>query len=103
MMCSWVHPLRIDSNVRLSEHLILDFRLMLEKRPALGESMWRMLHEHRFAAVVLMHDPDCDEFRNFYRGTHLGRRFLERLQQDYEVAGTPGGQYLYLPRGSASK
>ncbi len=29
------------------------FRLMLEKRPSLGEPMWQMLHERRFAAVVL--------------------------------------------------
>ena len=75
------------------------FRLMLEKRPSLGEPMWRMLHEQRFAAVVLMHDPNSDEFRDFYAGTHFGRGFIERLQQDYELAGTPGGQYLYLPRG----
>jgi len=79
------------------------FRLMLEERPSLGEPMWQMLHERRFAAVVLMHDPNSDEGRDFYAGTHFGQGFMERLQQDYELAGTPGGQYLYLPRGSASK
>jgi hypothetical protein len=79
------------------------FRLMLEKRPSLGEPMWYVLHEHRFAAVVLTHDPNSDEGRNFYAGTHFGEGFMERLLQDYELAGTPGGQYLYLPRGSASK
>ena len=76
---------------------------MLEKRPWLGEPMWQMLHERRFAAVVLMHDPNSDEGRDFYAGTHFGQGFMKRLQQDYELAGTPGGQYLYLPRGSASK
>jgi len=74
------------------------FRLMLEKRPSLGEPMWQMLHERRFAAVVLMHNPNSDEGRDFYAETHLGRGFIERLQQDYELAGTPGGQYLYLPQ-----
>ena len=79
------------------------FRLMLEKRPSLGEPMWKMLHERRFAAVVLMHDPNSDEGRDFYAGTHFGQGFMERLQRDYELAGTPGGQYLYLPSGSANK
>src|SRR2546423_11055201 len=49
------------------------FRLMLEKRPSLGEPMWQMLHERRFAAVVLMHDPNSDEGRDFYAGTHFGQ------------------------------
>jgi len=79
------------------------FRLVLKKRPSLAEPMWQMLHERRFAAVVLMHNPNSGEGRNFYAGTHFGDGFLDRLQQDYELAGTPGGQYLYLPRGSASK
>jgi hypothetical protein len=79
------------------------FRLMLEKQPSLGQRMWQMLHEHRFSAVVLLHNPDSDEGRNFYAGTHFGQGFMERLQQNYELAGTPGGEYLYLPRGSVSK
>jgi hypothetical protein len=80
-----------------------NFRVMVEKRPSLGEPMWQMLHERRFAAVVLMHDPNSDDFRDFYARTSLGQAFMERLQQDYELAGTPGRQYLYLPRASASK
>ena len=79
------------------------FRLMVEKRPSLAEPMWQMLHQRRFAAVVLMHDPNGNEWRVFYSGTHFGRGFIDRMQQDYELAGTPGGQYLYLPRESFSK
>ena len=33
------------------------------------------LHERRFAAVVLMHDPNSDEGRDFYAGTHFGSYF----------------------------
>jgi hypothetical protein len=79
------------------------FRLVLEKRPSLGEPMWQMLHEHRFAAVVLTQNPNSDDGRDFYAEIVFGLEFLKRLQQDYELAGTPGGQYLYLPRGSVSK
>jgi hypothetical protein len=75
-----------------------NFRIMLEKRPSLGEPMWKMLHERRFAAVVLMHNPNSDEGRDFYAEIHLGQSFLQRLQQDYELSGTLRGQYLYLPR-----
>jgi hypothetical protein len=74
------------------------FRIMVEKKPSLAEPMWQMLHEHGFAAVVLLHNPDSDEGRDFYAGTHFGSAFMERLERDYKLAGTPGGKYLYLPR-----
>jgi hypothetical protein len=80
-----------------------NFRIMLDERPALAEPMWKMLHEHGFAAVVLEHDPNIEEWRSFYTDTHFGQEFMDRLQQDYALAGTPGGQYLYLPRASPSK
>src|SRR3989442_15259364 len=78
------------------------FRLMLEKRPSLGEPMWQMLHERRFAAVVLMHDPNTDEGRDSYAGIHFGQGLMERLQQDYELSITPLCQHHYRPRGTAS-
>ena len=74
------------------------FRIMVEKKPSLAEPMWQMLHEHGFAAVVLLHNADSDEGRDFYAGTHFGSAFMERLERSYKLAGTPGGKYLYLPR-----
>jgi Dolichyl-phosphate-mannose-protein mannosyltransferase len=79
------------------------FRVMLEEEPSLGEPMWRMLREQRFAAVVFLHDPDSDEGRDFYAGTHFGEDFMDDLQADYRFAKTAGGEYIYLPRGAARK
>lgn len=77
-----------------------NFRIMVEKKPSLGEPMWQMLHEHGFAAIVLLHDPRNNEGREFYGGTHFGKAFMEGLERDYELAATPEGKYLYLPRSS---
>jgi hypothetical protein len=79
------------------------FRVMLEEEPSLGNPMWQMLREQRFAAVVFLHDPNSDEGRDFYAGTHFGEEFMDHLQADYKFARTVGGEYLYLPRGAAGK
>jgi hypothetical protein len=75
------------------------FRVMLEEEPSLGEPMWRMIQERRFAEVVFSHDPRQNEWRDFYAGTHLGQDFMDHLQTSYQFAETRGGDYLYLPRG----
>jgi hypothetical protein len=74
------------------------FRVMVEKKPSLAEPMWRMLHEHGFAAIVLQQDPDSDEGREFYGEIHFGEAFIERLERDYELTSKDGGIYVYRPR-----
>jgi hypothetical protein len=74
------------------------FPIMIEKRSSLADPMWQMLDGHKFAAVVLMHNPDNDEGREFYASTHFGSAFIERMERNYKLTGTPEGMYLYLPR-----
>jgi len=73
---------------------------MIEKKPSLADPMWRMLHEHGFVAVVLLHNPQSDEGREFYDDIHFGRAFIERLERDYELSASPEGKYIYTPRSS---
>ena len=77
------------------------FRVMMDRDPDLGDDMWQKMSEHGFAAVVFLHDPRAAEWQDFYTGTHFGEDFLEHLQKDYRLAGTPGGEYLYLPKREA--
>jgi hypothetical protein len=59
--------------------------------------MWQMLDGHKFAAIVFLNNPDSDEGRDFYAGTHFGSAFIERMERNYKLTGTQG-KYLYLPR-----
>jgi hypothetical protein len=74
------------------------FRVMREKDPSLAEPMFRMLREKQFAAVVLMDDPDSDYGRDLYSRYHFGEGFIEQMRENYAPAGTPGEEYVYLPR-----
>ncbi len=76
------------------------FRVIRKKDPSFADPLWQMLHEKRFSAVVLINDPDTEEGRAWYSDAHCGKGFVERLERDYERVGTPGDQYLYMPRGS---
>lgn len=76
------------------------FRVIREKDPSFADPLWRMLQEKRFSAVVLINDPDSEEGRTWYSTAHFGKGFVEHLKRDYERVGTPGDQFLYMPRGS---
>lgn len=76
------------------------FRVIREKDPSFADPLWQMLREKRFSAVVLINDPDTEEGQTWYSTAHFGKGFVERLERDYARVGTPGDQYLYLPRGS---
>lgn len=79
------------------------FRVIREKEPSMSHPMWQMLREKNFAAVVLMDDPDSDYGRDLYSNYHFGKGFIDQMLQNYALADTPGGQYLYLPRQNPSQ
>jgi hypothetical protein len=74
------------------------FRVLQERVPHFGEPMWQMLRERRFAAVVLVDDPDSDEGKDTYSNYHFGDDFMELMRQNYELAGSAGTEYIFLPR-----
>jgi hypothetical protein len=76
------------------------FRTIREKDSSFADSLWQMLHEKRFSAVVLIKDPDTAEGQAWYSTVHFGKGFVERLELDYQRVGMSGRQYLYMPRGS---
>jgi hypothetical protein len=73
-------------------------RVIGEKQPSFREPLWRMLDDGQFAAVVLQDNPDTDDGRNIYTHFHFGGDFLSHLATGYQLVGTPGDHYLYLPR-----
>ena len=76
------------------------FRVIRGKDPSFADPLWLMLREKRFSAVVLINNPDNEEGRTWYSTAHFGKGFVEQLERDYERVGTPGDQYLYMPRGT---
>jgi hypothetical protein len=79
------------------------FRVIRKKNPSFAEPMWQMLREKRFAAVVLINDPNSEEGRTWYSTVHFGEGFVERLERDYERVRTPRNLYPYMPRASNPK
>jgi hypothetical protein len=73
-------------------------RVIAEKRPAFAEPLWRMLAARQFAAVVLQDNPDTDDGKNIYTHFHFGGDFLRYLNENYQIDGTPGDHYVYIPR-----
>ena len=74
------------------------FRVLQEQVPHFGDPMWQALKEQRFAAVVLVDNPDSDEGKDTYSNYHFGDDFMELMRQNYQPAGSVGTQYLFLPR-----
>jgi hypothetical protein len=74
------------------------FRVLQERVPHFGDPMWQMLKERRFAAVVLVDNPDSDEGKDTYSNYHFGDDFMELMRQNYEKAGSAGTEYIFLPR-----
>ena len=74
------------------------FRVLQERVPNFGDPMWRMLRERRFAAVVLVDNPDSDEGKDTYANYHFGDDFMEVMRQNYEPAGSAGTEYIFVPR-----
>ena len=79
------------------------FRAIREQEPSFSDPMWHMLQEKRFAAVVLLDNPDSDEGSDTYSNYHFGDGFIPLMKQNYQPAGTVGGQYLFLPRPPNSR
>ena len=76
------------------------FRAIREHDPAFAAPMWEMLREQRFAAVVLIDNPDSEEGSDTYSNYHFGDGFVSTMRERYQPAGAIGGQYLFLPRAA---
>ena len=77
------------------------FRAIREENPAFSDPMWQMLRDRKFAAVVLVDNPDSDEGRDTYSNFHFGEDFIPLMLENYESAGSVGTEYLFRPRTSA--
>ena len=76
------------------------FRVLQERVPNFGDPMWQMLKQRRFAAVVLVDNPDSEEGKDTYSNYHFGDAFMEVLRQNYEPAGSAGTEYIFVPRNN---
>jgi len=76
------------------------FRVLEERLPNFGDPMWQMLKERRFAAVVLVDNPDSEEGKDTYDNYHFGNDFMEVMRQNYQPAGSAGTEYIFLPKKS---
>lgn len=73
-------------------------RVLRERDASLREPLLDELRNRTFAAVVLSsRDPSTDAGKTWYEKDIFGPRFLPVLSENYRLAGTIEGQFVYLP------
>ena len=72
--------------------------LLARKHPEVRAALHAQLEQHRFAAVILDHQPDTPQARNWYASTQFGDDFLEQLQRNYMRVPSSGPLVVFKPR-----
>lgn len=72
--------------------------LLSDQHPEINAAMQAALGRHAFAAVVLEHDPDTREGRNWYGFSHFGHGFVQALEQNYARLPSSGRLVVFQPR-----
>lgn len=74
--------------------------LLARSHPEVRAAFNTELEQRRFAAVILDHDPDSPQARNWYAYTQFGDGFLEELDKDYVRVPSSGTLVVFKPRQS---
>jgi hypothetical protein len=89
-------PILAGQRPRVLDPFMLN--LLAEKHPEIRAALNAELEQHRFAAVMLDHNPDTPQARNWYADSQFGGDFLQQLQRNYVRVHSSSALAVFKPR-----